>query len=510
MEAYNISSYLREVSVDVSSVVVLVGTLITIYLSHWIYRWRNPKCNGALPPGSMGLPLIGETIQLVIPSASLDLPPFIKTRIKRYGPIFRTNVAGRPVIITADPEFNHFLLRQDGKLVDTWSMDTFAEVFDQASQSSRKYTRNLTLNHFGVEALKGKLLPQMEVMVQRTLSTWSSQGSVEVKSEAVTMAIDFAARQIFSGDLENAPFKISDMFRDLVDGLMSFPINVPGTAHHKCLQIHKKVREMMRDVVTKRLAESERRHGDLLDHIIADKNTESFLNEDFIVQLMFGLLFVTSDSISTTLALAFKLVAEHPQVLEELTAEHEAILKNRADSDSTLTWNEYKSMTFTLQVINEVLRLGNIAPGFFRRALTDIPINGMIIGELWLECYRFLKNKLNTDCQNCRLHYPGRMVIMIATAGLHLNDSQFEDPLKFNPWRWKEIRPSVVAKCFMPFGSGMKQCAGAEYSRVLLATFLHVLVTKYRWALVKGGKIVRSPIIRFPDGFHYKLSERKK
>lgn len=74
----------------------------------------------------------------------------------------------------------------------------------------------------------------------------------------------------------------------------------------------------MRDVVMKRLAETERRHGDLLDHIIQDKGTESFLNEDFIVQLMFGLLFVTSDSISTTLALAFKLLAEHPIVLEEL------------------------------------------------------------------------------------------------------------------------------------------------------------------------------------------------
>lgn len=74
----------------------------------------------------------------------------------------------------------------------------------------------------------------------------------------------------------------------------------------------------MRDVVTKRLAESERQHGDLLDHIIQDKNTESFINDDFIVQLMFGLLFVTSDSISTTLALAFKLLADHPSVLEEL------------------------------------------------------------------------------------------------------------------------------------------------------------------------------------------------
>lgn len=85
------------------------------------------------------------------------------------------------------------------------------------------------------------------------------------------------------------------------------------------VQIHKKVREMMRDVVTQRLAESERSHGDLLEHIIEDKKTESFINEDFIVQLMFGLFFVTSDSISTTLALAFKLLAEHPLVLEELT-----------------------------------------------------------------------------------------------------------------------------------------------------------------------------------------------
>ncbi|XP_073152369.1 cucurbitadienol 11-hydroxylase-like [Henckelia pumila] len=480
METFIISSYIREVPFDLSYVACFVGTLVALYITHWIYRWRNPKCNGVLPPGSMGLPLIGETIQLVIPSASLDLPPFIKNRMKRYGPIFRTNVAGRPVIITADSEFNHFLLRQNGKLVNTWSMDTFAEVFDQASQSSRKYTRNLTLNHFGIEALRGKLLPQIHAMVQKTLSVWSSRGSVEVKSESVTMAIDFAAKQIFSGD---APDKISDMFRDLVEGLMSFPINIPGTAHHKCLQIHKKVREMMRDVVTKRLAESERSHGDLLDHIIKDKNTESFLNEDFIVQLMFGLLFVTSDSISTTLSLAFKLLEENPLVLEELIAEHENIIKKRENPESSLTWNEYKSMTFTLQVINEVLRLGNIAPGFFRRALKDIPVNGYTIPEGW--------------------------VIMIATVGLHLNADQFEDPLKFNPWRWKEIQPSVVSKCFMPFGTGLKQCAGAEYSRVLIATFLHVLVTKYRWTMVKGGKIVRSPIIRFPYGFHYKILEGK-
>nr|QNS30008.1 cytochrome P450 [Nothapodytes nimmoniana] len=462
-----------------------IVAVVTIYITHWIYRWRNPKCNGVLPPGSMGFPIIGETLQLIVPSPSLDLPPFIRKRIDRYGPIFRTNVAGRPVIITADPEFNYFILRQDGKLVDTWSLDTFAEVFDQTSQSSRKYTRNLTLNHFGMEALRGKLLPQMEDFATLTLCSWSSQESVEVKSAAVKMTIDFAAKQLMSKDLENAPLKIGDMFNDLVEGLMSFPLNIPGTAHHRCLQTHKKVREMMRGVLKKRRMSIEREkrdQEDLLDHLIRDMDTETFLSEDFVVQLMFGLLFVTSDSISTTLALAFKLLLEHPSVLEELTAEHEAIREKRENKDCPLTWNEFKSMTFTLQVINEVLRLGNIAPGLFRRALKDIPVNGYTIPAGW--------------------------VIMIATAALHLNSTPFEDPLAFNPWRWKELQSNVVSKNFMPFGVGMKQCAGAEYSRVFLAAFLHVLVTKYRWTMNKEGKIVRAPIIRFPEGLHFKLSEK--
>lgn len=62
-----------------------VAAGLTVYLvSRLLYRWKNPKCNGVLPPGSMGLPFIGETLQLIMPSASLDLPPFIKHRIKKY------------------------------------------------------------------------------------------------------------------------------------------------------------------------------------------------------------------------------------------------------------------------------------------------------------------------------------------------------------------------------------------------------------------------------------------
>lgn len=42
---------------------IVMISLLVLKLCHSIYQWRNPKCNGNLPPGSMGFPIIGETFQ---------------------------------------------------------------------------------------------------------------------------------------------------------------------------------------------------------------------------------------------------------------------------------------------------------------------------------------------------------------------------------------------------------------------------------------------------------------
>ncbi|XP_059627235.1 cytochrome P450 87A3-like [Cornus florida] len=189
----------------------------------------------------MGLPVIGEALHLIIPSYSLDLPPFLKHRLKRYGEIFRTNVAGRAVIVSADPEFNYFLLQQHGKLVESWSLDTYAKVFAQDSRFDRadvqKYVRSLVLNHFGAGAIREKLLPQFDEVVRETLCAWSKQDSLEMKSAAAKMTLDFGAKQLFSYESEESPVKLSDLFRNFGQGLMSLPLNIPGTAHHRCLTV---------------------------------------------------------------------------------------------------------------------------------------------------------------------------------------------------------------------------------------------------------------------------------
>lgn len=67
-----------------------------------------------------------------------------------------------------------------------------------------------------------------------------------------------------------------------------------------------------------RLSSSEKRRGDFLDHYLDAMKTESFLTEDFVLYSMFGLLFASFETISSTLCLAIMYLSDHPQAVQEL------------------------------------------------------------------------------------------------------------------------------------------------------------------------------------------------
>ncbi|XP_050238056.2 beta-amyrin 16-alpha-hydroxylase CYP87D16-like [Mercurialis annua] len=463
--------------------------VIFVYVAHWIFRWRNPPCKGRLPPGSMGLPLIGETIQFFIPSKSLDMPVFMKNRIKKYGPMFKTSLAGRPVVVSSDADFNHFILQQEGKLVELWYLDSFAELLGQNGSLKEgfvgylhKHIKKIVSEHFGPERLKSKLLPQLEDMVNKSLHAWSKQDSIEVKHASSTMILDFTSKLLFSYDSEQKGESLSETFASFIEGLFSFPLNIPGTTFHKCMQNQKSILKIIRETMVERGDYGETSRGDFLDSLIEDLKAEnSLLTNDLITFVIFALLLATSETIPSTLTLAIKLLTEHPLIMQELVRENEEILVNRENKETGLTWKEYKSMTFTMHVINEALRMsGSI--GILRRTKEDIYTNGYTIPKGW--------------------------TIMIVPSSLHLNPDIYKDPLAFDPWRWKELGPNVRAKHFIPFGGGMRSCGGAEFSKVLIAVFLHVFVTKYRCSNVKDGEIVRTPMLGFGDGQYIKVSKK--
>ncbi|KAF8380309.1 hypothetical protein HHK36_027791 [Tetracentron sinense] len=470
------------------SAALCFGALVIICITHWVYSWRNPRCNGKLPPGSMGLPLLGETLQFFSPNTSSDVPPFIKARMERYGPVFRTSLVGRPVIVSTDPDLSYLIFQQEGRLFQSWYPDTFTEIFGRQNVGSLhgfmyKYLKNMVLNLFGPENLKRKLLPEVEKKANINLSLWSCQDTVEMKEATATMIFDLTAKKLISYDQAKSTENLRMNFVAFIQGLISFPLNIPGTAYHKCLEGRKKAMKMLKNMLDERRAMPEKYQGDFFDYVLEELKKEgTILTEAIALDLMFVLLFASFETTSLAITLALKFLTDHPAVLKELTEEHEAILRSRENVDSELTWKEYKSMKFTFQVINETVRLANIVPAIFRKAMRDVQFKGYTIPAGW--------------------------AVMACPPAVHLNPAKYKDPLAFNPWRWEGVELNGASKHFMAFGGGMRFCVGTDFTKVQMAVFLHCLVTKYRWKAIKGGDIVRTPGLAFPNGFHIQISEK--
>ncbi|KAJ6755060.1 CYTOCHROME P450 87A3-LIKE [Salix purpurea] len=429
---------------------LLVVALAVIYYTHLISKWRNPRINGVLPQGSMGWPLIGETLQFITPGRSLDIHPFVKKRMQKYGPIFKTSLLGKPTIISTDNEVNRYILQHEGTLVELWYLDSFAKFFALEGENRvsaigevHRYTRSIALKHFGAESLRESLLPKIENMISTNLAKWATQGRpVDMKQAIAVMVFNFTAKEIVFGyDAENSKEKLSENYTRIADSFLSLPLKIPGTIFYKCMQDHKKMKKILKDTLIERLNDPSKRRGDFLDQAIDDLERKKFLN-----------------------------------------AEHETILKKRETPNSSLAWEEYRSMTFTQMVVNETLRISNPSPGIIRRALKDFQVKGYTIPSGW--------------------------TVLLATPAVQLNPETFKDPLTFDPCRWKDLDQVTISKNFIPFGGGTRHCAGAEFSKLIISTFLHVLVTKYRFTKVKGGRVSRNPIISFGDGIHIKFTAK--
>ncbi|KAF5197584.1 Cytochrome p450 [Thalictrum thalictroides] len=173
--------------------VMVVVTLVILWMIKWVYMWMNPRCiNGKLPPGSMGLPLLGESIQFFKPESSFDIHPFIKNRVKRYGKLFKTSLVGCPVIVSTDPDISHFIFQEEGNSLELWYSDSFMRLIGQnklttSTGAIHKYLRNMIMDQFGPEKQKEKVLLEIEDMARTNLNIWSKQQSVEVKEAATTV-----------------------------------------------------------------------------------------------------------------------------------------------------------------------------------------------------------------------------------------------------------------------------------------------------------------------------------
>lgn len=59
------------------------------------------------------------------------------------------------------------------------------------------------------------------------------------------MLVNFSGNKMISYDVEKSSENLSEKFTGILDALISFPLNIPGTAHHKCVTVNIYVYELL-------------------------------------------------------------------------------------------------------------------------------------------------------------------------------------------------------------------------------------------------------------------------
>ncbi|TMX05250.1 hypothetical protein EJD97_000107 [Solanum chilense] len=472
---------------------------LSVFIFYLLRRMAAAHLRGRktrLPPGTLGLPFIGETLQLISAYKTENPEPFIDDRVSKYGSIFTTHVFGEPTVFSADPETNRFILQNEGRLFESSYPGSIQNLLGRYSLllmrgSLHKRMHSLTMSFANSSILKDHLLGDIDRLVRLNLDSWT--GRVFLMDEAKKITFNLTVKQLMSFDPCEWTENLMKEYMLVIEGFFCIPLPIFSSTYRKAIQARTKVAEALGLVVRDRRKErdgGEKRKNDMLEALFEGDGVEGVgFSDEEIVDFILALLVAGYETTSTIMTLAVKFLTETPNALSLLKEEHEEIRLRKGEVKS-LQWEDYKSMPFTQCVVNETLRIANIISGVFRRAMTDINIKGYTIPKGWK--------------------------VFASLRAVHLDHEHFKDARTFDPWRWQSSEgPTSSPNVFTPFGGGPRRCPGYELARVELSVFLHHLVTRFSWVPAEADKLIFFPTTRMLKRYpinvqHRSLFEQKE
>ncbi|CAL5210451.1 unnamed protein product [Lathyrus oleraceus] len=431
----------------------------------WYYHLKLRNKQYPLPPGDMGWPLIGNLFTLIQDFKNGQPDSFITNIMLKYGRngIYKNHLLGTPSIIICEPEMSRRVLLDDvnfkpgyPKPVAKLLQSKFA--VDGSKADHRHFRSQFTppiVDNKGLEMF----LERIEDIVVHSLEEVSSmKHPVELLKEVKKVSFT-AIVHVFMGSCNhNVVKKIESLFEDLMNGLNSLPINVPGFTFHNALKAREKIVKILEPLVSERSkkiknGQHEGERKDFMDILLDMKDVNGRKMEDGdISDLLIGLLAAGHESTATGIMWTIIYLTNHPHFLKIAKEEQEEILKTRADSQKRLSFSEVKKMVYLSKVINEMLRCVNFPFSIFREAKSDVHINGYLIPKGW------------------------RVLVWI--RALHMNSEYHSNHQQFNPSRWDDH--TIKVGTFLPFGAGSRLCPGSNLAKLEISVYLHHFLLNYR------------------------------
>ena len=335
--------------------------------------WTSGPSNAPLPPMARGLPLVGSVLDLAD-----DVLAFMVKQYQTLGPIFRLKVLNDTYTAIAGPEANLFFAREGN---DHFRSKEFWEGMDEElgakttliSTDGEEHARLRQLEKAGYgKSVVEAHFPEVVALTQQALAGWAVG-----ESRPVLRSIqDLVTEQLGTITVGHGPGDYVADIRTFVRTALLVRVTKqrPGFLLHLPAYRQAKARshELAQKIIERhRLNPPIDRAPNLVDDALAAVARGEILVDEDLVPVALGPYIAGLDTASNTIAFALYALYTHPEVLERVQAEADALF-----ADGMPTPDRLRKVDVLHRALLETMRRYPIAPAVQRTVVKPFEFAG--------------------------------------------------------------------------------------------------------------------------------------
>ena len=403
------------------------------------------------PPGSTGLPGVGETLAFVKNPFA-----FIRERRIRYGRVFRTSLLGHSMVILMGPEpLEAFydaanVMREGANPANIQTLFGGTGVInglDGDAHAARKHSVSAALSPDAIATY----VPTMTRFVDAAFARWANAGEIVWNEELKRLVIETLGAVLASIESEADLAALVKRCEAIAAAFIALPIPLPGTAYTKGVRAKDESIAYYRELVRAHRAGA---YDDGLARLLAARNADGTAIGDVEAAGELNHLFLAGFIVFGQFAATIVELTKNQELRERLAAETAAI-------PDTPTARDLAGNAYLMQFVDEVRRLTPIVPVVIGKARRAFVVDGFEIPAGW----------------------------GVAAAVWHHDReaASFREPERFDPDRFGErAEHAAHPYAYAPQGSGPPEghrCPGFDLTTMFMALFAARLVRGYSWVL---------------------------